>query len=138
MARQTRRGGAIGLYVGNRTITAVQIRSTPAGVEILARGAVEMPQATIENAVVVNPGRLGQAIRSLWNSMGLMERAAELALPPVSYSMRALRFPDLPARERRSIVRGELEQTGVLPIGGESFDFLWLEGKGTAQADAYA
>ena len=42
---------------------------------------------------------------------------------------------DLPAAERRPVVRGELEQNAAIPFGGGAFDFIW-RGAGAGVAGA--
>ncbi|MBM3495664.1 MAG: hypothetical protein FJX72_15275, partial [Armatimonadetes bacterium] len=53
--------------------------------------------------------------------------AATVVLPPSASAMRAFRLPDAPIREQRLLVRGELEQSGALPIGGGAFGYMWLQ-----------
>jgi Tfp pilus assembly protein PilN len=55
--------------------------------------------------------------------------------------MRVFRLPEAPQREQRLLVRGELEQTGALPLGAGAFGFLWLQApseEDRREADVFA
>lgn len=89
---------------------------------------------------MVHPARMARALRTLWNRGGFQRREVVLILPSALCELRTLRLPNVPERERRALVRGELEHAGVLPPGEGYFGFAWSEPTPTpgALADAYA
>lgn len=142
MARDSSKTASAGIYITPRATIAVQARMRGNEVEVHARGAVETPPDAIVNGEIADPVRVGQAIRHLWRRTGLDARSVVVALPAGSCSMRALRLPHVPERERSALVRGELEQAQVIPHGGGGFDYLWVgqaaPAGSTPQADVYA
>jgi Tfp pilus assembly PilM family ATPase len=136
------RGYALGLLITAGSVFAAQARIRNEEVEITAWNVVETPEGAVEGTSIIDPSRVAQAIRLLLRQMGIARmRSASVALLSPSYSMRTLRLPDVPVGERRTLVRGELEQVGVLPFGGGAFDFLWVPGptvEGRRTADVYA
>jgi Tfp pilus assembly PilM family ATPase len=136
------RGYAAGLVIGQETITMVEIRAQRGRAEITSRGIAETPRGAVDGAAVVDPVRVGQAIRSLRREMNMQSRSVTVALRTPGYNMRSARLPDVPAREQRTLVRNELEESGALPVSGGALDFLWLptpssDGKRQAEAIAY-
>jgi Tfp pilus assembly protein PilN len=72
---------------------------------------------------------------------GITARSADVALVAPAYNLRALRLPDVPTREQRVLVRGELEEIGALSPGGGTFDHIWAPipaESGVRRADVYA
>jgi hypothetical protein len=128
---------SIAVAITARAIVAVQVRAAGDRLEVLARGEAETPRGAVRDGLVEDPLRVGEALRDLWRKMELRERAAAVVLPSSAYFMRALRLPELPERERRSVVRGELEQGGALPYGAGAFDFFWLRSGAQAEAFVY-
>src|SRR5690349_7426422 len=126
MAADLRGTTAVSLLITPRVLIAVQVRANGRGPEIIARGSIKTPKGAVEGAFVQEPGRLAQAIRTLWRTMNLRARSVTVTLPSPDYNLRALRLTDSPIREQRALVRGELEQVAALPIGSGGFDFIWL------------
>ena len=133
----SRRNSSVALTIGDRYLSAVQVAASESGLEVTAHCAIECPRGAVRDGVVQDAPAVAQAVRNLWRTAGLRDRAAAVVLPTTGYFLRALQFPDIPERERRSIVRGELEQDGALPSGGGAFDFIWLKSADAGQADAY-
>lgn len=136
------RGQSIGLYLHGETLIAVACQPTPRhGVRISARAATTLPRGSV-TALTADPLVLGQAIRKLVRQLDVRATEVSVALPVPADSMRALRLPDVPVVERRTLVRGELEELTVLPSGGGAFDFLWTSlvaegGRRQAEVSAY-
>lgn len=117
-------GSSVGIVVTPRAIVAVQASAHENEIEVKVRGAVETPPETLSGQEVLDPLRLGHALRNLWRRIGLGEHAASVAVLAPSYGLRALRMPQAPERERNALVRGELEQAQVIPRrGGRSTSF---------------
>lgn len=133
-------GSSVGIVVTPRAIVAVQASAHENEIEVKVRGAVETPPETLSGQEVLDPLRLGHALRNLWRRIGLGEHAASVAVLAPSYGLRALRMPQAPERERNALVRGELEQAQVIPQERGAFDFLWIASgePGVPQADVYA
>ncbi|NLI01575.1 MAG: hypothetical protein GX446_19035 [Chthonomonadales bacterium] len=91
-----------------------------------AVGTTTVPHSSVDGTSIRDPARLGAAIRALLRGMRSRASSASVVLLPSASAMRSFRMPDAPAREQRLLVRGELEQTGALPIGAGVFGFLWL------------
>jgi Tfp pilus assembly PilM family ATPase len=133
------RGYGVGLLITTHAIVGVQIRAQRGRVEVISRGSVETPPGSVEGSAILGPSQVAQALRNLRSQMNLQTRSASVALLTPGYQMRTLRLPDVPAAERRTLVRGELEEGAVLPIAGGAFDFLWLPvptQEGRRQVDA--
>lgn len=131
----------IGIVIDPRAITAVQARFVNGRLEVLSHGRAETPPGAVEGAAITDPERVAQALRSLVREMGARSRYASIALISPGYGLRTVRLPEVPPSERRALVRGEMEEQGVLPRGSGAFDFLWVPLRsetGKRQADAHA
>ena len=118
MAKDAKRTTSVGLLVTPRATIVVQARVRGGDLDVQAVGAVDTPPGTMAGAEVINPLQLGHALRALWRQAGLNARSVTVALPAPAYALRGLRLPPVPERERRQVVRNELEQAQVLPHGG--------------------
>lgn len=125
MAADTR-GTNLGLFISPDVIIAAFSRSSRSGSRVAAVGTTTVPHSSVDGTSIRDPARLGSAIRALLRGMRSRASSASVVLLPSASAMRAFRMPDAPAREQRLLVRGELEQTGALPIGAGAFGFLWL------------
>ncbi len=121
------RGTNLGLYLSPEVIIAAFSRTGRGQVRVAAVGTTTTPGGCLDGGGIRDPIRVGTAIRSLLRGMRSRATSASVVLPPSASAMRAFRLPDAPAREQRLLVRGELEQTGALPIGTGAFGFLWLQ-----------
>lgn len=141
MAKSPTAQAEIGLVFTEEAILAVAIHYGNEGINIAAQGLEPLPRGVVDGAGILNPQVVVQALRKLRRDLNLEGRFAAVALPDPGYSMRALRLPDIPPGERRTLVRGELEEMGALPFGGGAFDFLWVSlppDGNRRQADSYA
>ena len=121
------RGTNLGLYLSPEVIIAAFSRTGRGQARVAAVGTTTTPSGCIDGSGIKDPIRVGTAIRSLLRGMRSRAASASVVLPPSASAMRAFRLPDAPVREQRLLVRGELEQTGALPIGAGAFGFLWLQ-----------
>ena len=140
MSKDTK-GTALTFFLTRDTIAGIQIRSVRGKIEIIAYGALPTPIGTMDGASILNPTSLGQAIRALMRQMGIEAKTASIALPSPGYSMRPMRLPEVPPKERRTLIRSELEQVAAIPLGNGAFDFLWgnaAVGEGKKQVEVYA
>ena len=140
MAADTR-GTNLGLFISPDVIIAAFLRSGRGGSRVAAVGTTTTPHSAVDGSTIRDPARLGAAIRALLRGMRSRATSASVALLPSASAMRAFRLPDAPPREQRLLVRGELEQTGALPIGAGAFSFLWLQApdeEERKQADIFA
>jgi len=118
--------GQVGIFIDARTIMVAQARMQGGRMEVLALASMDTPTESVENADVLDPFRVAQAIKSLLKEMNLQPRAVSVALAQQGYWLRTVRLPDVPASERNQLVRNELEETGALPIRSGTVDFLWI------------
>src|SRR5258708_1654326 len=116
---------SLGLVISGQAIYAAATRAEKSGVEVIARGSAPAPEGSVKGSSVVDPVRTGQAIRALVQNLGVRATAASVALVDPGYAMRAVRLPEVPERERRTLIRNELQEAGALPVGGGAFDFIW-------------
>jgi len=131
----------VGLAITEEYLLAVGVQHVHGKAQVAAHGVVELPRGAVEGSSVAEPQVVGEALRKLRRELNLQSRSACVVMLSPGYAMRALRLPDIPAAEQRTLVRGELEETGALPFGGGAFDFLWVPLPPTSnkrQADAYA
>ncbi len=129
----------IGLFMTADTITIVQADEQRARPQITAIGSAPSPAGSIESGTIFEPSQVAQAIRLLLRQMNITAETASVAFSSDAYSMRTFRFPEAPDNERRSLVRGELDQSGMLASVRDEFDFVWLPApaeQGRRQADA--
>jgi Tfp pilus assembly PilM family ATPase len=132
-------GSRIGLFMTSDAITIVEVAVRQGRPLVTAIGSAATPEGCVENGTIFEPSRMAQAIRLLMRQMNVTAESACVAFPSDAYSMRSFRFPEAPLAERRSLVRGELDQAGMLAPVRDEFDFLWLpapEEQGRKQADA--
>jgi len=135
------RGANLGLYLCPEVIIAVFTRSVRGAVRIASVGTTPMPRGGMDVSMVRDPARVGQAIKALLRSMRSRVTSASVAMPPASSGMRSYRLPDAPDREKRLLVRGELENSGALPLGAGAFGHLWIRTpseEDRSEADVFA
>ncbi len=140
MASDTR-GATLGLFIGKESIVAVFVRTDHGGTRITASGQAATPSGSVTEGAVMDPVRLGHAIRILLRTMKARPSSAVVAVPPEVCGMRAFRLPEVPERERRALVRGELETVEALRLGAGAFGFLWSEApaqEDRKEADVFA
>src|SRR5688500_5964113 len=113
MSNNKRSSTSLVLALGPEVITVLQAASTGDRTAIVGRWETDTPPGSLQGGAIQDPARLTAALRALWRKAGLRERSVSVVLPASGYSMRNLRLPDLPAAERRAVVRGELEQNGA-------------------------
>ncbi|MFN3648285.1 MAG: hypothetical protein ACK47B_01790 [Armatimonadota bacterium] len=138
MANPSSSTGPVALSITPETITVVRVQQSGSGAGVVLREQIDTPHGAVSETTIHDVTRLGQALRALWRQARIRERSVTLVLPRADYSMRTLRLPEIPERDRRAVVRGELEQTGAIPYGRGAFDFLWKHEGKEAQANIYA
>jgi len=126
MLKQNRQLTSVALAITQDLVYAIQVQKQDGRLEILKSGSEPIPAGCFTEGAVTDPQHLGRTIRALFHRMGLRERSASVVLPSGLCSLRAVRLPDLPAPERRAVVRGELEHVGAIPFHGGAFDFFWV------------
>ena len=90
-------GSSVGIVVTPRAIVAVQASAHENGSRSGA-GRGGDATGTLSGQEVLDPLRLGHALRNLWRQIGLGEHAASVAVLAPSYGLRALRMPQAPER----------------------------------------
>ena len=136
------RGTSIGIVVTHDTTLAAQVRVRGGRVEVVTWGALATPPESMDGAAIADSSRVATPIRALKRDLNLRERGVAFALLSPGYGMRAIRLPDVPENERRTLVRGELEDAAAIPVGNGAFDMLWVpvrteDGKRQADVSAY-
>lgn len=127
-----------GIAISDEAIAAVQVRVTRDSFQVVRARAIEAQKGSVDQNAVHDAAAVAAAVRRLKKEIGMSGQAGVAALSP-AYNMRTLRLPDVPTREQRTLVRGELEQLGALSKDSGALDVLWISGashEGARQADA--
>ncbi len=125
MRSGSKSGESLGLVLGKDAFVAVSVRAERESYRAISVSAVEPPPGSMEGAIVTEAARMGDITKTLRRQMNLEVRSLTVSLRSTGYGMRTVRLPDVPAREQRMLVRGELEGSGTLPPGGGGMDFIW-------------
>jgi type IV pilus assembly protein PilM len=119
-------GPVAGISLTEDAIYVVAARPTPSGAQVIQVGAAPLPEGALDNGRVHQSELLAAAIRALLKTHAVSARAAVIGLPSRAVFTRTVTIPPVPARERRALVRGEIEHLNVLPPGKGAFDFVSL------------
>src|SRR5947209_3467707 len=106
---------SLGLVISGQAVYAAATRTGKSGAEVVARATTQAPEGAVQGGSIIDATRTGQAIRGLVQSLGIRAATASVALVDPLYAMRAVRLPEVPERERRKLIRNELEEAGALP-----------------------
>ncbi|MDR5709943.1 MAG: type IV pilus assembly protein PilM [Armatimonadota bacterium] len=105
----------VGLDIGAAAIKVVEL--TRDGHRIARLGSARTPLGSLLEGAVVDPEKLGAAIRTALEEAGIRHRRVVTALGSRAAVVREIQVPEMPEEELRSAVRFEAER--YLPVAGE-------------------
>ncbi len=114
----------IDLHEGEIRVVQLKVRSNQSTVEKMGRAS--MPQGAINHGIISNPELVGNALRSLLDSMAVTATHAVIGLPNDGLSVRTFAVPPAPEGELRMIVEGEVNHHGLIRGVGGAFAFVKL------------
>lgn len=121
-------GPVVGVSFADDQIRAIVARSGPSGtIEVTHVASAPLPPDTLDDRGVKDPVVLAAAVRLFLVRSGITARTAVIGLPSSVVFARTVTIPPVPATERRTVVRGEIDHLGVLPPGMGTFDYALLE-----------
>lgn len=120
-------GPVVGVSITEDRIYAVAVRPGASGTaQVTHVGSMPLPGGVLFGDTVRQAPELAAALRTLLANQGITARDAVIGLPSRAVITRTITIPPVPGKERRSIVRGEIDHLNVLPPGQGAFDFAPL------------
>jgi type IV pilus assembly protein PilM len=118
----------VGLDVGSKTVKAVELRRLRDGFRIERFAVVPMPAGGLVEGVVVDSGKVSEAVRAAFQQAGIHHRRVVTALGSKAVVVREIQLPEMPEEELDRAVRFEAER--YLPVAGEDLrvDYQVVEG----------
>ncbi|MCS7172448.1 MAG: type IV pilus assembly protein PilM [Armatimonadetes bacterium] len=107
----------VGLDIGAAAIKVVELMRGRDGYRIARLGSVRTPVGSLLEGAVVDPQKLGAAVRTALEEAGIRHRRVVTALGSRAAVVREIQVPQMPEEELRSAVRFEAER--YLPVAGE-------------------
>lgn len=120
-------GPIVGISFTDDRMYAVSVRPLRGGgAQVLRIGSAPLPEGTIQNGVVYQTGMLAIALRGLLEKSRITTNNVVIGLPSRAVITRTITIPPVPDKERRGLVRSEIDLLDVLPPGQAAFDYVRL------------
>lgn len=113
----------IGLDLGSGYIKIAQIRETSKGLNLVNIGLLPTPKDTIENAKIIKPDEIAEAIRTLMRMYSFIGRRVVTAVSGQLVTVRTLVVDNLPKNELDEVIKWEMSKVLPYKIEDASFDY---------------
>lgn len=127
----------VGVDAGSRQIKVVASRFRRGrGYDILGAGSAPTPEGVMDRGQIIDPVRLGEAVRAALRDAGVRVRRAALAVPSTVGFVRRMTFPPMPLEELRAAI--DLQPDRYIPFAHEGavYDLHPLPREGEASEQA--
>lgn len=125
MASQGR--SILGVDINPYEIRVVEMRGTWVHPQILRAGTVPTPRGAVVGDRITYPEAVADTLRGLLDRMRVSTREAVLGMGPQTVITRVMDIPDVPEKEARIVILGELEHYQILREGTGAFDSMRLD-----------
>ena len=113
----------IGLDLGSGYIKIAQIRETGKGLNLVNIGLLPTPEDSIENAKIVKPDEIAEAVRTLMRMYSFIGRRVVTAVSGQLVTVRTLVVDNLPKTELDEVIKWEMSKVLPYKIEEASFDY---------------
>lgn len=124
----TRGGSTLGIDIGSNLIKVVEAKPGKDGIQITALGVTPTPPGTLENDVIIDPQRLGQAIRNLLkDSKVTTNKSVSSVSGQSSVIVRIIELPKMTKEELDKTMQWEVERHVPFSANEVVMDFQQIE-----------
>ena len=117
---------SIGLDIGSSAVRAAQVRQGRHGSELERIGTVILPDGSVRNGEIVQPGVVIDAIKHLWKSAKLKGRKVSVGLANQQVVVRRLDLPWMSESELRASLPFQVDGMIPIPVDEAVLDFCYL------------
>ncbi|MHB1458757.1 MAG: type IV pilus assembly protein PilM [Armatimonadota bacterium] len=123
-----RGGSTLGIDIGSNLIKVVEAKPGKDGIQITALGVTPTPPGTLENDVIIDPQRLGQAIRDLLkDSKVTTNKSVSSVSGQSSVIVRIIELPKMTKEELDKTMQWEVERHVPFSANEVVMDFQQIE-----------
>ncbi|MHB0999325.1 MAG: type IV pilus assembly protein PilM [Armatimonadota bacterium] len=124
----SRGGSAVGIDIGSNLIKVVEAKPGKDGIQITALGVAPTPPGTLENDTIVDPQRLGQAIRELLKDSKISSNKSISSVSgQSSVIVRIIELPKMTKEELEKTMQWEVERHVPFSANEVVMDFQPIE-----------
>ena len=116
----------VGLDIGSSAVRAVQVKQGRQGAALERVGQVVLPDGSVRNGEIVQPGVVVDAIKQLWRSAKLKGRKVSVGLANQQVVVRRLDLPWMPESELRASLPLQVDGLIPIPVDEAVLDFCYL------------
>lgn len=123
-----RGGSTLGIDIGSNLIKVVEAKPGKDGIQITALGTAPTPPGTLENDTIIDPQRLGQAIRELLKDIrATTNKSVSSVSGQSSVIVRIIELPKMTKEELDKTMQWEVERHVPFSANEVVMDFLQIE-----------
>ncbi len=117
----------VGIEITESHINVATVRRKGQGIALERWGSAELPDATVQDGLIIERKRFAAALRRLLKESGIRARSAVVSISAVPVMTRLIRLPPMEPEEMREAIAAEVGK--YVAFAGEEtvFDFLPLE-----------
>lgn len=117
----------IGIDITNESIVVVElapIKGQPDFAQLVNLAMVNTPENAVRDGEVIDPSRVAEAIKQIWNEQGIKSRKVITAVSGQAAIIRPrIKFPVIPIKELKEVVMHDAERYIPFPIQDVYIDF---------------
>jgi type IV pilus assembly protein PilM len=117
----------LGIDINAYEIRVVEMRGTWNNVQIIRAGVVPTPRGAVVGDRITYPETVADILRGLLDRMRVSTREAVIGMGPQTIITRVMDIPNVPEKEARAVILGELEHYQILREGTGAFDSMRLD-----------
>lgn len=128
LVANTRAGSTVGIDIGSHLIKVVEAKPGKDGIQITALGVAPTPPGALENDTIVDPQRLGQAIRDLMKESRIStNKSVSSVSGQSSVIVRIIELPKMTKEELDKTMQWEVERHVPFSASEVIMDFQQIE-----------
>lgn len=116
----------IGLDLGSGYLKVAQLKETTKGLNLVNIGLLPTPKGSIENAKIVNPDEIAEAIKTLLRMYSFIGKRVVTSVSGQLVTVRTLTVDKLPEKELDEVVKWEIQKTLPYKLEEASIDYQIL------------
>lgn len=116
----------IGLDLGSGYLKIAQLKETTKGLNLVNIGLLPTPKGAIENAKIVNPDEIAEAIRTLLRMFSFIGKRVVTSVSGQLVTVRTLTVDKLPEPELDEVVKWEIQKILPFKLEEASIDYQVL------------
>lgn len=115
---------AVGLDLDACEIRAVELKGSSRGCSISSWGRIPLPQGAVEEGIVLQPDKVGEALKRLWSNHGIQTREVTLGISNNSVLVRFASFPRVAPEKLDKLIKYQAQEHLPLPLSSVVLDYM--------------